>query len=255
MAYQPLADLKEGVSQRNCSKIVKSLNYLIAVGIIIVGVAQFFNSLSLNVFSIIRPIILIFMGLLLIAGDCQLGWLLDYFGFLRSTTGRGLYCLWLAALSALSGMGNNERLLALLGDILGVILYFFSTQMQDPMEFDGEDASRNPRGRGAADKTERSQGAYDSVSQTVGGGAARSIEGYIIFVTKVHEEAQEEELHELFSEFGEIKNMHLNLNRRTCFVKGYCLIEYATMKEAKRVWAYVESQTFTHRPSWSRPNG
>lgn len=30
MGYQPITDLKEGVSERNCGKIVKSLNYLIA---------------------------------------------------------------------------------------------------------------------------------------------------------------------------------------------------------------------------------
>lgn len=35
-----------------------------------------------------------FFGLLLIAGDCELGWLMSYFGFLRSTPGRGVYCLW-----------------------------------------------------------------------------------------------------------------------------------------------------------------
>lgn len=41
------------------------------------------------------------------------------------------------------------------------------------------------------------------------------------------------DLVEAFSEYGPVKNIHVNLDRRTGFVKGYGLVEYASRTEAQ----------------------
>ncbi|WFD43441.1 proteasome regulatory particle subunit [Malassezia psittaci] len=93
----------------------------------------------------------------------------------------------------------------------------------------GPDASDDVEGVKSG-KFERLDDAMDDAEEK----AARSIEGWIIVVTNVHEEATEDDVLDLFLEYGKVKDLHLNLDRRTGYVKGYALLQYETQSEAKQ---------------------
>ncbi len=94
---------------------------------------------------------------------------------------------------------------------------------------------RGFRASGAVDERYSGRtGAYESIQDTkTQGSYQKSCEGWVVFVTGIHEEAEEDDVYDLFSEHGEIKQMQMNLDRRTGYVKGYALVEYGKYSEAE----------------------
>ncbi|OWZ07426.1 RNA binding protein, partial [Phytophthora megakarya] len=98
------------------------------------------------------------------------------------------------------------------------------------------DAARYPAESGVFQKLNSTSSSRDHSA------ALRSLEGWILFVTGVHEEAQEEDVMDAFGEDAQVKDLHLNLDRRSGFVKGYALVEFERFEDAKAAMERMDGQ-------------
>lgn len=64
-------------------------------------------------------------------------------------------------------------------------------------------------------------------------GPLKSVEGWVLFVTGLNEEAQEDDITDTFSEYGNVKLVKMNFDRKTGHGKGYAFVEYGKQSEAQ----------------------
>jgi RNA-binding protein 8A len=110
----------------------------------------------------------------------------------------------------------------------------FTTKAKVVVQTRGRGA--DPQNQMADNDTRYANADFESFDEDVArntSNAQKSVEGWVVIVTNVHEEAQEDDLIETFGDYGHVSQCHLNLDRRTGFAKGYALIEFQDFNSAR----------------------
>ena len=64
-------------------------------------------------------------------------------------------------------------------------------------------------------------------------GSQKSVEGWVLFITGIHEEAQEDDIQDAFTEYGQVKSVRVNLDQKTGLVKGYAMVDFEKFADAQ----------------------
>jgi RNA-binding protein 8A len=103
------------------------------------------------------------------------------------------------------------------------------------------------KGRGfssAADPSGLSTVTHFDTLYESSGRALRSVEGWVLFVTGLHEEVTEEDLYDRFADYGTVRDLKMDLDHRTGYVKGYALVEYLEYAQAKEALDALNGSSF-----------
>eukprot|EP01125_Pyxidicula_operculata_P009840 TRINITY_DN323_c0_g1_i3.p2 TRINITY_DN323_c0_g1~~TRINITY_DN323_c0_g1_i3.p2 ORF type:complete len:125 (-),score=25.60 TRINITY_DN323_c0_g1_i3:42-416(-) len=107
------------------------------------------------------------------------------------------------------------------------------------------------KGRGNTDAMEQDaserysgKGSIFSRLDTHKDGPVKSVEGWIVFIRNLHEEATEEDIMDKFAAFGAVKNLQMPLDRRTGYVKGFALVEYDEKDQAEKAIKQMNGAKF-----------
>lgn len=71
-----------------------------------------------------------------------------------------------------------------------------------------------------------------------------AVEGWILFVSGIHPEAQEDDIYEAFADFGPIKDLQMNFNRRTGGASTYALLSYENLDHAQTAISDMNGRDF-----------